>query len=93
MLSGHVADVMLEDLKHQSKPYEPLPRLLSNPKIQRSVAYKGIIAKVARRLRVSPSFVSRVARGVGSSARVHSALAAEIERIERSLHKPERRAA
>ena len=64
--------------KHQQKHTKDLG-------VQRALLYKGIVSRVAKRLGVSPSFVSRVARGVGSSKRVVNALRAEIERIKSSL--------
>jgi hypothetical protein len=43
----------------------------------------GMYSRVARRLRVDRSFVSRVARGERRSPEVESALLAELERAER----------
>ena len=53
--------------------------------VSRALIYRGVISKVAKRLLISPSFVSRVARGMSTSARVQSALKKEIENVERVL--------
>ncbi len=45
--------------------------------------YRGLYARVARRLGVDRSYVSRVARGERTSLKVEAALAAELKRIER----------
>ena len=44
--------------------------------------YRGIYSRVARRLGVDPSYVSRVARGDRSSQAVQDALALEIQKID-----------
>jgi len=44
--------------------------------------YRGIYSRVARKLGVDPSYVSRVARGDRSSQAVTDALAAEIQKID-----------
>lgn len=55
------------------------------PNVPRALLYHGVIARTAKRLKISPSFVSRVARGTGTSVRVINALRAEVDRIESSL--------
>ncbi|MGH9579879.1 MAG: hypothetical protein ACRD2R_02700 [Terriglobales bacterium] len=45
--------------------------------------YRGLFSRLARRLGVNRSLVSRVARGKQSSQRVQEALMREICRIER----------
>ena len=45
--------------------------------------HHGIYARVARRLDVDPSFVSRVANGERTSHTIQQALVTEIERIQR----------
>ena len=45
--------------------------------------HHGIYARVARRLEVDPSFVSRVANGERTSHTIQKALVTEIERIQR----------
>jgi len=52
--------------------------------------YRGLYARVARRLGVDPSYVSRVARGERRSPEVESALTQEIERIGNKLTSPRR---
>jgi transcriptional regulator with XRE-family HTH domain len=46
--------------------------------------YRGLYSRVARKLGVDRSYVSRVARGERSSPDIEAALKAEIKRIERS---------
>ncbi len=53
-----------------------------NPALKRYRLYRGLYARVARRLGVDRSYVSRVARGERRSARVEAALKAELRRIE-----------
>jgi transcriptional regulator with XRE-family HTH domain len=48
----------------------------------RITAYRGLLARIARRLHVSRSSVTRVANGERRSARIDKALAAEIARLE-----------
>ena len=45
--------------------------------------YRGLYARVARKLCVDRSYVSRVARGQRHSAAIEAALKAELRRIER----------
>lgn len=45
--------------------------------------YRGLYSRVARRLGVDRSYVSRVARGQRRSQRVEEALRAEIKRIRK----------
>ena len=47
--------------------------------------YRGLYVRVSRKLRVDPSYVSRVARGERQSPEVETALAQEIEQITRKL--------
>ena len=49
--------------------------------LARYVQYRGLYARVARRLGVDRSYVSRVARGERQSRRVERALQAELKRI------------
>ena len=60
-------------------------RTHSNTKLtlSRHSLYRGVYSRVARQLGVDRSFVSRVANGQRSSARVEAALRKEIARIER----------
>ena len=53
--------------------------------LTRHSLYRGVYSRVARQLGVDRSFVSRVANGQRSSARVEAALRKEIARIERLL--------
>ncbi len=59
--------------KHHSK----------QPNLKRYHLYRGLYARVARKLGVDRSYVSRVARGERQSPEVEAALAAELKRIER----------
>lgn len=45
--------------------------------------YRGLYSRVARRLGVDRSYVSRVARGERRSRRVEDALRAEVKRIRK----------
>jgi len=45
--------------------------------------YRGLYSRVARKLGVDRSYVSRVARGERRSQEIEAALAAELKRIER----------
>src|SRR5436309_1118552 len=56
-----------------------------NRDLQRYKLLKGAYSRVARRLDVDRSFVSRVAHGERRSSRVEQALAAEMRRIEKRL--------
>ena len=50
--------------------------------LEQMTMYRGIYSRVARRLGVDPSYVSRVARGDRSSQAVSEALQAEIQKID-----------
>ena len=54
------------------------------PVLKRYALYRGLYARVARRVGVDRSYVSRVARGERRSAQVEKALQAELRRIERA---------
>ena len=45
--------------------------------------HEGVYARVARKLRVDASYVSRVARGERQSDKVRRALISELQRIDR----------
>jgi hypothetical protein len=47
--------------------------------------YRGLYVRIARKLEVDPSYVSRVARGERRSKSVESALRGEIEQINKKL--------
>ena len=51
--------------------------------LARYARYRGLYARVARRVGVDRSYVSRVARGERSSKRVEQALQAELKRIRK----------
>ena len=48
--------------------------------------YRGVYSRVARRVGVDPSYVSRVARGERVSVKVEKALLAELHRVEKAVH-------
>jgi transcriptional regulator with XRE-family HTH domain len=48
----------------------------------RLAAYRGLLARVAKRLHVSRSSVTRVVNGERRSARIDEAIAAELARLE-----------
>jgi hypothetical protein len=45
--------------------------------------FDGIYFRVAKRLRVDPSYVSRVAKGTRNSTNIVQALEAELKRLEK----------
>jgi hypothetical protein len=45
--------------------------------------HRGVYARVARKLRIDASYVSRVAAGDRESPRIRKALVSELERIHR----------
>jgi transcriptional regulator with XRE-family HTH domain len=47
--------------------------------------YRGIYSRVADKLGVDPSYVSRVARGERESAQVRAALDSELKQIEKTF--------
>ncbi len=47
--------------------------------------YRGVYSRVARRVGVDPSYVSRVARGERVSAKVERALLTELHRVEKAV--------
>jgi predicted XRE-type DNA-binding protein len=55
--------------------------------LARYKAYRGMQQKVAARLNVHKSVVSRVANGKKKSKRIEKALLSEARRIERSIQK------
>jgi hypothetical protein len=50
--------------------------------------FRGLQARVAKRLKVSKSMVSQVANRTKRSRRIEKALLSEARRIERSIGKP-----
>ncbi len=51
----------------------------------RPILYRGVYSRVARRMGVDPSYVSRVARGERASPKVEKALLAELQRLEKAV--------
>ncbi len=51
----------------------------------RPVLYRGVYSRVARRMGVDPSYVSRVARGERVSQKIEKALVAELQRLEKAV--------
>jgi hypothetical protein len=57
-----------------------------NPVIQSpQTLYRGLYVRVARKLNVDPSYVSRVARGDRRSSQIETALSQELEQINQQL--------
>jgi transcriptional regulator with XRE-family HTH domain len=56
-------------------------RSSGSSELARYARYRGLYSRVARRLGVDRSYVSRVARGERRSKRVERALQAELKRI------------
>lgn len=49
--------------------------------------FRGVYSKVARQLKVDPSYVSRVARGERASKRISTALEKELSKIQTKITK------
>ena len=56
-----------------------------SPLLLRPALYRGVYSRVARRMGVDPSYVSRVARGERISTKVEKALLAELHRVEKAM--------
>jgi hypothetical protein len=52
---------------------------------QRYLAFRGLYSRVAKQQNVSRQFVQQVAQGVRTSKRISTALARELQRIERRI--------
>jgi hypothetical protein len=77
----------------RDNPTTPMPP----PSLSPQTLYRGLYVRVAQKLRVDPSYVSRVARGERYSKPVEDALRHEIDQINKKLgdsvshsHKPTR---
>jgi hypothetical protein len=57
----------------------------TNRELSPQELYRGLYVRIARRLRVDPSYVSRVARGDRRSQQIEDALQRELEHINRRL--------
>jgi hypothetical protein len=57
----------------------------TNPELSPQQLYRGLYVRVARKLGVDPSYVSRVARGDRYSKQIENALRQELESINRQL--------
>ncbi len=68
----------------------PVPARFYPPALNLASQLRGLYARVARRLRVDPSYVSRVARGERQSARIEKALRREIRSILQLLSETNR---
>jgi transcriptional regulator with XRE-family HTH domain len=53
------------------------------PQLKRYQLYRGLYSRVARKLGVDRSYVSRVARGERRSPEIETALQVELKRIDR----------
>ena len=58
-------------------------QLNANELLRRHRLHAGVYARVARKLRIDASYVSRVAKGERTSDRVLRAILDELQRIER----------
>ena len=56
-----------------------------NPKMSPQALYRGLYVRIARKLGVDPSYVSRVARGDRRSSEVENALSQAQDEINRRL--------
>jgi hypothetical protein len=57
----------------------------TNPELSPQKLYRGLYVRIARKLAVDPSYVSRVARGDRHSKQIESVLRQELEEINRQL--------
>jgi hypothetical protein len=80
--------------KTNSKAIAELGAEMSKPRVTASVRaevngffsyFKGVFARVARKLNVSPSMVSRVASGHRSSPKIQEALLEELKVVKQKL--------
>jgi DNA-binding MarR family transcriptional regulator len=55
----------------------------TTPQLLRALEYRGLLTRVAQRLKLHRTHVSRVAHGHRKSAKVLQALLAEVQRLER----------
>ena len=60
--------------------------IVQGPALPPQTLYRGLYIRIARRLRIDPSYVSRVARGERHSKAVEQALRHEIEQINKRLN-------
>jgi hypothetical protein len=74
--------------RRQAAP--PTPIKFYRPPLNLASLLRGLYARVARKLRVDPSYVSRVARGERQSARVEKSLRRELRGILQLLGKVHR---
>ena len=51
------------------------------------IKQRGLFARVARKLRVDPSVVSRVANGIRRNDRISEAVDAELDKMQRATRK------
>jgi len=58
---------------------------IQGPAIPPQTLYRGLYIRIARRLKIDPSYVSRVARGERHSKAVEQAIHHEIEQINKKL--------
>lgn len=73
-----------------SQPARPATIEYYRPPLNLVSVLRGLYARVARKLRVDPSYVSRVARGERNSARVEKAIQRELRNIVQLLGKMHR---
>ncbi|MGA9040406.1 MAG: hypothetical protein WB421_07715 [Terriglobales bacterium] len=59
---------------------------VQGPALPPQTLYRGLYIRIARRLRIDPSYVSRVARGERHSKAVEHAIRHEIEQINKKLN-------
>ena len=60
---------------------KPAQALGTEELLRRHRLHEGLFARVAKKLRVNPSYVSRVVRGQRQSERIMAAVVAELRRI------------
>ena len=65
-------------MRRNSSPPDLLRKLLRKHRL-----HDGVYVRVAKRLRVHPSYVSKVAKGKAVSSEVSLGLLKELQRIER----------
>src|SRR5271169_1718333 len=81
---------LLPSRYRRRQPVPPTPIRFYSAPMNLTSQLRGLYARVARKLRVDPSYVSRVARGERQSARIEKAIRRELRNILQLLSKGNR---
>ncbi|MDP9160253.1 MAG: hypothetical protein M3O09_08485 [Acidobacteriota bacterium] len=77
--------LFVDKLTRKADMYRDNPRAMQPGSLSPQTLYRGLYVRVSQKLRVDPSFVSRVARGERHSQPVESALRNEIDQINKKV--------